>query len=807
MSRPNIFIPANQQHTVRQAPKPTPAFVIIIENILTLITQGLVVATIGLIPLLFIFGNNLSVSFDRVLLSTILAGSTISFGAVLLLFKKRISSVFPVSLVFFLLFVVWGVFAAFAQGDSYDAVWGSEIEQLAVVFSALMLVFTILPLFLQSSTKMIIRAVSLIGVVAVLVLVHSVLKYWFGFSADFGELTSASQSLVGGFNDVAIYSGLIVLFGLSTLVFLPLRLYAQIAIAICMTLALSILVLVNFSLVWLVLLGVSAVTTLYVFLRKILFQNTTITPISTTTKIISLGTFGIALIASLYGTTIATTINEMTSTQFFEVRPSLEASIDITRETYEENLFLGVGPNRYADAWRLYKDTSINEGVFWNTDFRSGYSYIASVFTTHGLVGGLLLVVFHLLFIWFGVRRLLIVTNENIFARYITTVVFVGALFLWTMTYVYMPSVTLLLLAASLTGLTFATSSVLENTRIITVGVITNRIKGFVVLSLMSLVVVLTVWSVYGVFTKYNEQIHYVYAFESSNDEVIGLIANDRIADLNQLITTASPETLTQETLLEVSKTALNTSRKAVDLDPTNPVHYERLASLYSLLGMIGVEGGYASAKETLETVVDLDPKNPKHHLALARVQLAEGDIEASQNSIEEALKLKSNYIPALQLEVEIAIANETVSETISRVGNIAKLEPGNATRWYQLGLLHAAAEDTENAIATLLRAVRLDPSYADARYILALQYLAEERREEAVSQLRMIQQTNQNNVELQTLITNVENGEEIQLFEQTLTFNSRTPRVDSQSGVSVPSGVTSDLVAPVNTGVNEGDF
>ena len=50
-------------------------------------------------------------------------------------------------------------------------------------------------------------------------------------------------------------------------------------------------------------------------------------------------------------------------------------------------------------------------------------------------------------FVWFGLMRLLRGVNDNVFARYVMTVVFVAAVFLWAITYVYTPSVTLLLLA------------------------------------------------------------------------------------------------------------------------------------------------------------------------------------------------------------------------------------------------------------------------------------------------------------------------------------------------------------------------
>ena len=802
MSTSNIFIPTSQTAEQETAPQPVSNTVLQIKRILNILAQSVVVIGIGLLPLLFITGNDNISSFDKVAIATGIAGLAVILISLLMLFQKRISSVVPTSLVFLALFVLWGFVSAFAQGDSYDSVWGRNIEPLTVAFSLLLLTFTVLPLILQSSTKMLVRALALFQGVALVVLSHSLLWYWFGIpSLGFGELTTMSQSLVGGFNDSAIYAGLIVLFGLTALVMLPLRVFAQIGLSVITFLAVALLLLVNFSLVWFVVLIVSAVTTGYVFLRKYLFQNVALAPISGITKIVTSATFAISLVAVLYGSSIAAGLSQYASTQFFEVRPNFEASVDITRAVYEEDMIFGVGPNRFEDAWRMHKNVDVNTGVFWNTDFHTGHSFMSTVFTTHGVVGGLLLVLFQLFFVLFSLNRLSSNANDNVILRYVVTTVFVGAVFLWVMTYVYSPGVTILLLAGALTGLTFATSSTLEGSKHVVVDVITNRIRGFVALLIAVLIIGLTVAFVSGVFSKYAEQANVSEVVESSNDEIMGLLANQHISALNQLIATASPESVTQEDLLEVTSEALTASREAIALDPTNPVHHQRLASLYGVLGAIGVSGGYNNAKETLETVIEIDPKNPIHHLALARVLLADDDVAGARSSLNEALELKPNYTEAIQLQTNIAIANDDVDDITERVEGVTQLEPGNATRWYQLGLLYSADGRTEEAITVLLRAIQLDPAYADARYILALQYLVDGKDEAALSQLRMVELTNPNQEQLTTLIQRVENGEDIGTVSQTPSFNPVSPSVDNESGVGVSSGVSIDLFAPVNQG------
>ena len=188
MSTPNIFIPTSQAAEQETTPQPVPNTVLQIKNVLNMLAQAVVVIGIGLLPLLFITGNDNILSFDRVAIATGIASLAVVLIAVLMLFQKRITSVAPTALVFLALFVLWGYMSAFAQSDSYDSLWGRNIETLTASFALLLLVFTALPLILQSSTKMLVRALALFQGVALVVLTHSLLWYWFGIPfLGFGE--------------------------------------------------------------------------------------------------------------------------------------------------------------------------------------------------------------------------------------------------------------------------------------------------------------------------------------------------------------------------------------------------------------------------------------------------------------------------------------------------------------------------------------------------------------------------------------------------------------------------------------------
>ena len=64
------------------------------------------------------------------------------------------------------------------------------------------------------------------------------------------------------------------------------------------------------------------------------------------------------------GDYLSTAVNKYSGINYIEVRPSLTSTIDLTRAVYSENALLGVGPNRFEDAWRAHKDPVINQTIF-----------------------------------------------------------------------------------------------------------------------------------------------------------------------------------------------------------------------------------------------------------------------------------------------------------------------------------------------------------------------------------------------------------------------------------------------------------
>lgn len=764
-----------------------------IKNSLILITQVIVVALIGFLPFLLLLGNTSLLALDRVVLVSSTIALIGSLAGISLLFKKSIRTIVPKSYAFLGLFVAWGIVSAVSQSDLYDSFWGDSIGVLTTVFSIVLLLSALIPLLIQDSTKMLFRVIAVLQAAGFVVIAHTVVWYWTGLSVlSLGKL-AGSETLVGSFTDVGVYAGLIVLFGLITLLLLPIKKRIQLATTIIIALATILLFMVNVSFVWFVLALTGAVTSLYIQLRRYLFQKVPAPAFTRITKITSGFVLVTAILGIWFGSSIAASLNQVTAVELIDVRPSLESSLTVLQGVYETDALFGVGSNRYEDAWRLHKPLDVNAGALWNANFNAGNSYMMSLFATIGL-GAALLVIFHVLFLWRGMVNLIRGVESTIIPRYMTTMLFIGSVFLWVTTYVYTPSTTMLLLTAFLTGLTYAAAAGFGHIKRTEYSLVTNRVAGFVALFWVVIAIAALLVAVQSVWSVYAEQQHPTAHVDSNNDEVLAIIASEKITAVNELIASATPETVTQDDLLTASEAALTATQAAINADPTNPAHHQRQASLYSVLGLIGVSGAYENAIAALEEAALHDPYNPENHFAIAQVYVELQDIPKAQTALETALDLKFNYAAALQLETQILLANGDLEAAITRISKVAQLEPGNADRWYQLGLLHAVAGQVDASIQALVRTVSLSPDSAEVRYTLATQYLKADRAGEAVHQLNQVVEALPNNQSAQELLTAISNNSLADADNLPLTLADLSEIFDSEVVDNVPS--TDETVA-----------
>ncbi|MFT7644880.1 MAG: Flp pilus assembly protein TadD [Candidatus Paceibacteria bacterium] len=787
------------------------------------VAQYAVIALFGLLPIFFTPGLWASLGFDKSILTVGVSALVVIMVSLLTLRCTKSATVLPISLSLFWAVVLTAVVSGLLSGDTQEAMRGSVLETQTVAFLGVLALAMTIPLVLQGSKIMSVRALAFFSVAAVLLLAYNLIRLLLGVeSLPIGSFTNVTVSPIGGFNDLAIFAGLMIILALITLVQLPLKTWLQSILFVIILMSLSILSIVNFFNIWIVVGFFGLLVFLYLLSRDTLFRSSNDLQPLKSSRLLVVATVVVCIVSAVFivvGDYAGGKINELTEINHFEVQPTLGATIDVAQSVYGENMFLGIGPNRFADAWRQYKDRSISETIFWDTDFSAGSGYLPTIFINIGLIGGLLMVLFHLYFLYLGYKMLLRSKDQDPYWYYLGVTSFTAACFVWGMSYVYVPGAGILLIGAVFTGLTFVAAGALLPSMVCTIPLAVNRQRGFFLMAAIILVVTASVGILFSVSKQYVAQSEFNKAqataasaasFEDAalssfelypDDRFVSSRAQAQLGKLSSLLAIQSPDQEQQQSFLKAAEQAIRFAEQALSEDITNPDNHAVLASVYGNLAIAGVDGAQERAESSLMKAASLDPLNPGYHLISAQLAARIGDLPSARKEITAALNLKNNYTEALYLSAQLDIGEGNVESAITTTRAIVTLEPNNPTRYFQLGVLLAANNDNLEAIEAYKVAISLNYYYANARYLLALIYLDTDQTENALEQLRAVLQTNTENQELSSLISQVENGEYVSSPNKSLTVpvEEASPSEGFADTVTTNSDVDTDLVTPVN--------
>ena len=789
--------------------------------------QNILIVIFGLLPLIFLPTTVAPFVYTKV--AVVIVGLIIA----LVLYSLSVLRMGSLSIgVSWPLVALWGVagiavISALLSGDIQDALVGDLFSIHSAFFVIILAFVPLVWTFVQASKLSVIRMYLLLAFSTLVLVAFHLLRIVFGENfLSFGVFTDTVSTPVGTWNDLALFLGLTVILSIVALEQLTLSKAGRTLFSVVSIGALFLLGVINFFSVWLVL-GLSSLVVIVYTLGKDKFSGgqpslTGVQSTNSTSLLISLIVFGISVLFIIGGATLGGWIAERTGVSYVEVRPSFIATSNIARDVYAENALLGIGPNKFADAWRLYKDPAINSTVFWNTDFNAGSGYITSFFVTTGVLGGIAWIVFLGLYIVQGVRRLLNASSGDKLWYFIGVSSFVSAVYIWGMSFVYVTGVTVLLLGALCTGVSLQAFRVLKGGPSKSIVVGTNRRAGFVLTLGVIVVIVSSVSVLYATGRHYSS----VYSFNesvramqqgktiseleqdvisahalTSSDVFMRRLAEYQLARINGLAGVQNLNEAQTQELREAAANGIEFAEEAIRIDSQEPANWSVLAGIYNSLIGFGVEGASERALEALGKSRELNPKNPLPFLETAVVEARAGNSNEARTYINQAIALKPNFTEAFFILTQLEIADGNVEAAIQSTRAVISLEPRNAVRYYQLGVLLSAVNDIDGAITSFERAVALDPDYANARYLLALAYEGQGRTPEAITQLERVYELNQDNEELKNLLNTLKQGGNISGSDNVVsTVGEQLPETDIQGNVRTSQDPDSDLLTPVNT-------
>jgi hypothetical protein len=355
-----------------------------------------------------------------------------------------------------------------------------------------------------------------------------------------------------------------------------------------------------------------------------------------------------------------------------EVSPSFMSTMSVTKSVIRAHPILGIGPNRFTEAWALYKPLAINATAFWDVSFNSGSGLLPTLTSTTGVLGILAWIVFLLLFIVTGVKWVFSSIKNNVSLE--TVSFFFLSLYLFFSSFFYFTGSVIFLLAFVFAGISIGLIASSRDRGEITLSFFNDHRKSFF---FMLFLIVLTILSV-AIGFKYIQRFASVHYFTktlaatnipdaelyigrtlslNSNDLYLRTYSQVYLAKLNSVVSKgASSLSDADKAGLQASlDQAVNGAQAAIAYNSKNYLNYQMLGTVYQTAGLIGVKDAYASALQAYQSASTLNPANPRLRLALASVSIAEGDTKAAKDYANQALVLKPDYVDALIVLSQIA--------------------------------------------------------------------------------------------------------------------------------------------------------
>lgn len=204
---------------------------------------------------------------------------------------------------------------------------------------------------------------------------------------------------------------------------------------------------------------------------------------------------------------------------------------------------------------------------------------------------------------------------------------------------------------------------------------------------------------------------------------------------------------------LEV-KNAIESTKEAVDRSPNSIIFQQKSADLYAaVFGGVGVIGADEWAEKKYKRAIELEPSNPVLYTELGKVYIlqyveskSEEKVNQAIGEFEKALELKNNYADAgLQLGLAYEIKGDN-KEAINQLKALLEKKIASINSAFQLGRIYYNIGEIDEAKSIFLEIARIQPRNSNARYSLGSVYEKEGNIEAAINEFKIVLSLNPDN-------------------------------------------------------------
>lgn len=761
-----------------------------------------------LLPVFFVPAQTISFLMGKSILLTVFVFLLFALWLFEVLKNKSFSFTKNLILISSILVPFSYLLSSLFSGSWKANLWGYDfgINSFSVILSFFLLMFLVAHFF--SDKKKIIYLYAGFLLSFVVMLFFHIPRLILGPEfLSLGLLNTMTNNLLGSWNELGIFFGLIALLSLLAIFLIKENSVIKIVGYVFLSIALFFTTLVNFVSVWWLLFLLSLILILYNFFIKKSSQSVSL---SKKIPIIPMIIVVLALLFIFAKGSVGNFLPTLFNISNTEVRPSVNSTVDVIQSSFIQNSFIGIGPNEFAKQWSFSKPVAINNTQFWNIDFSSGTSFILTTLVGVGLFGFLAWLLFFASILFLGFK-LLRVPYRNKFDQYLSWSVFSATVYLWVFSFVYVPNVVILSLSFLFSGLLLSLSYQEKIVSLKTISFSRSGRKSLAVV-IISFLFLLSILGIYlftnKVVASFQAQKSLVVlnsegnlekslelmqkAGKNSNYDLYYRLLSEM--SLLQLQTVLNQKDVAKETMMTQFQTVLDNTLAyaniAVNLDKRNYQNWLSLGDVYRSVVSLKVEGAYDKALEAYGNTIALNPYNPFIALSLANLEIANGDLEKSKGYLTTAIQMKNNYSDAYYLLSQIELNAGKPEEAINVIDVLTKMAPNDSQAFLQLGALKYEVGKYEEAVSSLEQSLGLNPYSVDTAYLLGLSYGKVGKREEAIRIFDSLQKSLPNDTSISTILENIKNGHDplLGLVQQSPTEGNLSEPITDEIGTEVES-------------------
>jgi tetratricopeptide (TPR) repeat protein len=613
---------------------------------------------------------------------------------------------------------------------------------------------------------------AIISSVLVVTLLNLIKLPLINFFPTFNFFFSPITNTIGSWYDLAIFAGLGLIISVISVEMFKVTKVLRVTLYTTIVLSLITLILVNFRDLWFIVFLVSLLSFVYIFINNRLNKINK-------APVLSLAVFLITFFFIIAGGKISPVINNYFGIDFVEARPNFAVTLQVVKDSVAKKPIFGYGPSRFDIAWNENKPADVNISDFWSTDFKFGYGFIPSLVVNVGLLGILFWILFFGLYLFVGFKTILKKDLENE-SRFLLASSFTASVYLWIMSFIYVPNIVTFALTSIFTGVFVAALYREEILKTKKINIIANPRLGFIYIFVLILLLVGIITIGYISVSRFLGDVYFQkanIAFNSNQKDValtnfvkalqfeqsdfylrtFSNIENVQLTDIanNKDLSDEDRVSAFQQTLT----TTIQAANAAIAYDPQNYNNYLNVGSIYESLLPLKIEGVSDQAKQNYLNAKDKNPTNPAIILALARLEIGNKNYDEARKLIDQSLKLKSNYTEAVYLLAQIDVLEGKIKEAIAKVEQAVLIKPNDPLVYFQLGLLRYQDKQYASAANAFEKAVIRNPYYANAKYFLGLSYYQTNRAQDAILQFEDLVMLNPDSAEIKDALDKMKAG------------------------------------------------